>query len=203
MKRSVRPTAGPPHPDRRRLLKAAMVAAPLMALPLALPGCARASESREVIDLRVRHALDRLYASVPGARELMGQAKGVLVIPGITKAGLLVGGMYGEGSLSVNGSVVGYYSVGAASFGIQAGVQKFDQALFFMTTAALEKFRRSQGWEMGAEAEITTPEDALATSVTTTTAQSPVISVTFGQEGLMAGISLEGAKYTRIGGPGS
>ncbi len=202
MTRPTRPSA-PPDPARRRLLAAGLAAAPLLALPLALPGCARASESREVIDLKVRHALERLYSSVPGARELMSRAKGVLVVPGITKAGLLVGGMYGEGSLSVNGSVVGYYSVGGASFGLQIGAQKFDQALFFMTTAALEKFRRSTGWELGADAEITTPEDALATGFSTTTAQAPVISVTFGQEGLMAGVSLEGAKYTRIGGPGS
>lgn len=187
-----------PTLTRRRALRA--FAAALVAGPLALAAAApaQATEAAEVIDLRVKHARERLAETVPGARELLSRAKGVLIVPGITKAGLLVGGAYGEGALQVNGATVGYYSVGAASFGLQAGAQRFDQALFFMTTSALERFRRSEGWEIGADAEVTVPDKGLSTGLTTTTARNPVIAVTFGQEGLMAGVSLEGAKYTRI-----
>lgn len=183
-------------PTRRGAL--ALLAGALLALPLLGPAPAGATEEADVIDLRVKHAIDRLQRSVPGATELMNRAKGVLIVPGITKAGLLVGGAYGEGALLVNGATVGYYSLASASVGLQAGVQKFDQALFFMTTAALEKFRRSKGWELGADAEVVVPDQGLSTGLTTTTAQAPVIAVTFGQGGLMAGVSLEGAKYTRI-----
>lgn len=187
-----------PTLTRRRALRAC--AAALLAAPLALlaGAPAQATEAAEVIDLRVRHARARLVETVSGARELLSHAKGVLIVPGITKAGLLVGGAYGEGALQVNGTTVGYYSVGTASFGLQAGAQRFDQALVFMTTPALERFRRSEGWEIGADAEVTVPDKGLSTSLTTTTARNPVIVVTFGQQGLMAGVSLEGAKYTRI-----
>ena len=185
--------------SRRRLLGAGLTAAALAAAPLALtPAPARAAEAADVIDLRVRHSLATLTASVPGASELLSRAKGVLIVPGITKAGLLVGGMYGEGALKIGDRTVGYYSVGAASIGLQAGAQKFDQALFFMTTGALENFRRSEGWEVGADAEITAMDANLASTITTRTAQHPVLSVVYGQKGLMAGVSLEGAKYTKL-----
>ncbi|MDF2234374.1 YSC84-related protein [Albimonas sp. CAU 1670] len=186
-----------PDPLRRRLLGAGLAAAALAAV--AMPsGPARAADPADVIDLRVQHSIDDLMNSVAGARELMSRAKGVLIMPSITKAGLLVGGMYGEGALRIGGQSVGYYSVGAASIGLQAGVQKFDQALFFMTTAALENFRRSSGWELAADAEVTAMNNNLAGTVTSRTTQHPVIAVIYGQEGLMAGVSLEGAKYTKL-----
>jgi lipid-binding SYLF domain-containing protein len=119
-------------------------------------------------------------------------------MPEITKAGLLLGGSYGEGALRVNGTTVGYWSVAAASFGLQAGVQKTSQALFFMTTNALERFRRADGWELGAGAEVTVPKDGLTLEVNTTVTNKPVIAMTFGQDGFMAGVSFEGAKYSPI-----
>ena len=183
-------------PDRRRLLGAGLAAAALAAAAPLAP--ARAADPADVIDLRVDHSIDDLMSSVNGARELMSRAKGVLVMPAITKAGLLVGGMYGEGALRIGGQSVGYYSVGAASIGLQAGVQKFDQALFFMTTAALENFRRSSGWELAADAEVTAMNNNLAGTITSRTTQHPIIAVIYGQEGLMAGVSLEGAKYSKL-----
>ena len=175
---------------------AALAAAPLAA---PLPAAARArTEEGQVLDLKVNQALERLYRNAPDARELASRAKGVLVIPDITKAGFLLGGAYGEGALRVNEATVGYYSMAAASFGFQAGVQTYDLALFFMTTAALERFRRSDGWEMGADAEVVVSRDGLAGSLNTTTAQKPVIAIVFGQQGLMAGVSLAGGKYSPI-----
>ncbi|SDX83502.1 Las17-binding protein actin regulator [Albimonas donghaensis] len=193
-----KPGRAAPRATRRGAL-AAFCAAAIMAVgACAMPGHVAAAEDSEVIDLRVTHAEKRMMANVSGARELMSRAKGVLIIPGITKAGLLIGGAYGEGSLKIGEATVGYYSMAAGSFGFQAGVQKFDQALFFMTTGALEKFRRSSGWEMGADAEVVTIDDGMAASLKTTTSQAPVISVVFGQEGLMAGVTLGGAKYTKL-----
>lgn len=184
-----------PDPIRRRLLGAGLAAAALALAPLAP---AQAADPADVIDLRVQHSIDDLLASVNGAGELMSRAKGMLIMPSITKAGLLVGGMYGEGALRIGGASVGYYSVGAASIGLQAGVQKFDQALFFMTTSALENFRRSSGWELAADAEVTAMNNNLAGTITSRTTQHPIIAVIYGQEGLMAGVSLEGAKYSKL-----
>ncbi|MEO0682296.1 MAG: lipid-binding SYLF domain-containing protein [Pseudomonadota bacterium] len=183
--------------DARR--RAALLAAAAAAASAALPAWAtRAGEDGQVIDLKVDLAMKRLKQNVAGASELLERAKGVLVTPDVTEASFLLGGAYGEGALRLNGATVAFYSLAKGSFGFQAGAQKFDQALFFMTTSALERFRRSEGWELEAEAEVTTPEDGLVAALDTTTSRNPVISVTWGQTGLLAGVSLGGAKFTRI-----
>lgn len=179
---------------RRRAL------AGLAALPAAtLLGAAQArAADATVIEARADRALNVLYNRVRGSKELAQRAKGVLIMPEIAKAGFLVGGAYGEGALRVNGATVGYFSLAAASFGFQAGIQKTSQALFFMTTDALERFRRADGWELGAGAEVTVPTEGINLEVNTTVTNRPVIAITFGQEGLMAGVSFEGAKYSRV-----
>lgn len=179
------------RPTRRAVLAASAVAA---AMPLA---AARASSARE-IDEDVDYALERLYATTQGARELGARARGVLIMPDVVKGGLIVGGSYGEGALRIDGVTVDYYSVAAASVGYQIGVQTTSHALFFMTEAALDNFRRSKGWELGADAEFTVPGDGISLNLDSTTAKSAVIAIIFAQDGLLAGASLEGAKYTRI-----
>ena len=156
------------------------------------------AEQREVIDTRVRLAMEELRATVPGAAELLDQSRGVLIMPNIVKGGLILGGAYGEGALLVGGETVGYYALAAASLGFQLGVQSTKQALIFMTDAALEKFRTSQGWQAGVDAEVTVPGDGLSAQLKTASREAPVIAIVFGQDGLMAGASVEGAKYSPI-----
>jgi lipid-binding SYLF domain-containing protein len=183
----------------RRILAAVMLAlAPAAALsPAVLPAPA-AAEDAEVLELKATKAFETLFAQVPGARELAREAEGVLMMPEITKAGLIVGGAYGEGVLRVNGTTVDYYSVAAASIGLQAGAQRSSQAIFFMTTGALERFRRADGWTISADAEVTLPPEGRAANLSSQTAQQPVVAVTFGQSGILAGVSMAGAKYSRI-----
>jgi lipid-binding SYLF domain-containing protein len=179
---------------RRRAL-VGLTALPAAAVMFAAP--ARAADAA-ALEKRTDRALNVLHGSVRGSRELAQRAKGMLIMTEITKAGFLVGGAYGEGALRVNGATVGYFSLAAASFGFQAGVQQTSQALFFMTTDALERFRRADGWELGAGAEVTVPTDGLNLELNTTITNRPVIAMTFGQEGFMAGVSFEGAKYSQI-----
>lgn len=167
------------------------------AFAAALPFGASAATARE-IDEDVDHALDKLYATTPGARELGARARGILIMPDVVKGGLIIGGSYGEGALRIGGVTTDYYSVAAASVGYQVGVQTTSHALFFMTEDALQDFRRSKGWELGADAEFTVPGDGISLNLDSTTAKSPVIAIIFAQDGLLAGASLEGAKYTRI-----
>ena len=91
-----------------------------------------------------------------------------------------------------------YYSFASASVGFLAGLQTSSHVLFFLTEAALEKFRRTDGWEIGADAEVTFPNAGLVAQINSTTAQSPVIGIVFGQDGFLAGIGLEGGKYSRL-----
>jgi len=183
---------------RRRALGALAATAVLTA---ALP--ARAEEAG-VIDARVNLALGKLWAQVPGSRELTTQAKGVLVMPSVLKGGFIVGGAYGEGALRLNDGTgsyqtsAAYYSVGAASVGLQVGVQSTSHVLIFLTDDALDKFRRADGWQIGADAEVTIPDKGANIGIDSTSYEKPVIAIVFGEDGLLIGASLEGAKYSPI-----
>ncbi|TVQ58349.1 MAG: twin-arginine translocation pathway signal [Rhodobacteraceae bacterium] len=176
-----------PMPTRRGFLAGATLA------PLAGPALASAE-----IEARVDRALREMRARVAGAAELEGQAKGLLMMPNIIKGGLIFGGAYGEGALRVGGVTEGYYSFAAATFGFQLGVQRIRYALFFMTDGALADFRRADGWTVGADAEVTFPGDGVNLQLSSQTQRRPVIGVVFGQDGLMAGASFQGAKFSRI-----
>jgi lipid-binding SYLF domain-containing protein len=150
------------------------------------------------IDRDVNAALDKLYSREPAAKALAAQAKGILVFPSIVKGGLIIGGQYGEGALRVKGKTAGYYSNVAASYGLQAGVQKFGYALFFMTDSALKYLENSEGWEIGVGPSVVIVDEGIAKSLTTTTAKSDIYAFFFDQKGLMAGIGLQGTKITKI-----
>jgi lipid-binding SYLF domain-containing protein len=150
------------------------------------------------LDREVDSALTTLFAKSESAKVLAEKAKAILVFPAITKAGFIVGGQYGQGALRENGKTVGYYSSVAASYGLQAGIQKFGYALFFMTDSARQYLDRSDGWEIGAGPSIVVVDVGAAGSLTTTTAKSDVYAFFFSQKGLMAGIGLQGTKITKI-----
>jgi lipid-binding SYLF domain-containing protein len=160
--------------------------------------------SRAVIDNRVQVALGQMYAQMPQTRDLASRAVGMLVMPSVMKGGFILGGAYGEGALltggvqTLDGPPAGYYSVAAASVGFQIGVQTTGHALFFMTQDSLDRFQRKDGWEIGADAEVTFPDAGLAWQLNSTLMNKPVIGVVFGQDGLLIGASIEGAKYSRI-----
>jgi len=150
------------------------------------------------IDRDVDSALLKLYEKTPAAKELAKVAKGILVFPDIVKGGLIIGGQYGEGALRIDGKTVGYYSSVAASYGLQAGVQSFGYALFFITDNALDYLKKSEGWEIGVGPSIVIVDEGVAKSLTTTTAKSDIYAFFFDQKGLMAGLGLQGSKITRL-----
>ena len=161
------------------------------------PNQACAASAAE-IDRNVDAALKTLFDKSESARALAEKAKGVLVFPAIVKAGFIVGGQYGEGALRESGKTVGYYNSVAASYGLQAGIQKFGYALFFMSDSALKWIDKSDGWEIGTGPSIVIVDVGAAGSLTTTTAKSDIYAFFFSQKGLMAGIGLQGTKVTRI-----
>ena len=121
-----------------------------------------------------------------------------LIIPRITKAGLMLGGAYGEGVLRINEAPVDYYSLASASYGLQIGAQQYSNIIFFMTEEALQKFRVTDGWELGADAEVVFRDKGYSIGVSSKTISKPVYAVVFDQKGLLAGTSLVGAKYSRL-----
>lgn len=153
---------------------------------------------RQEIDRDVDKALAELYQTVPGANELGARAQGILVIPKIRKVGFFASGAYGEGALMIGPAKVDYYSLSAVGLGLTFGATEFNQALFFLTSQALEDFRVADGWELGADAAVVFQKDGAAAGVTSTQINRPIQEVVFGQRGLIADASLAGAKYSRI-----
>lgn len=144
-------------------------------------------------------ALQRLYATNPEARQLAKRAKGILVFPSIVKAGFVVGAQYGSGgTLFKNGRAASYYNIVAGSYGLQAGVQSFSYAMFFMDNDSLNYLNRSEGWEVGVGPSVVVVDTGMAKSLTTTTAKSGVYAFIYGQQGLMAGLGVQGSKISRI-----
>jgi lipid-binding SYLF domain-containing protein len=178
-------------------VKFAMLFVLSLLLTAAAPQEAVAATAVE-INAEVDAALVRFYEEVPAAKELAKKAKGILIFPKVVKAGFGVGGEYGEGALRVGGKSVAYYNTAAASIGLQIGVQSRAEVLMFMTQEALDRFRASDGWEVGVDGSVTVVKTGVAGEIDTTTLSDPVIGFIFGEQGLMANLSLEGAKITRM-----
>ena len=159
---------------------------------------AEKSTAASKIDREVDAALKNLYATSPVARSLRSKAKAILVFPAIVKGGFVVGAQVGEGALRKEGRTVGYYRTVAASYGLQAGIQKFGYAMFLMNDNALAYLGRSAGWEIGVGPSVVVVDAGMAKSLTTTTLREDVYAIVFNQKGLMAGIGLQGSKITHF-----
>jgi len=149
------------------------------------------------IDGNVDAALASLYQQYPKARELAETAKGVLVFPKIIKGGFIVGAQAGGGALRKDGKTADYYSSFALSYGLQAGVQWFGYAMYFMSDSALGYLDKSGGWEIGPGPSIVVLDKGAATSLTTSSLKEDIYVIFFDQKGLMAGIGLQGTKITK------
>jgi lipid-binding SYLF domain-containing protein len=134
--------------------------------------------------------LNKLYKTEPKAKELGAKAKAILVFPRIYKAGFMFGAQYGEGALRRGGKTVGYYNSVAASYGLQAGVQAFGYALFFMN--------KSEGLELGVGPSIVVVDSGMAKTMTTSTITQDIYAFIFDQKGLMGGLGLQGSKLSKI-----
>ncbi len=181
-----------------RFPRRALLTGAAATMTLAACGNGVGSSGAATIDSRVNSSLSFLENQYPGTRDLRDKSVGMLVMPLITEASFGFGGAYGKGALLVDEITVDYYSATEASFGIQVGAQQFSHVLYFMTEPALAEFRASPGWQAGANIQYVFNADGNNLSADTTTATSPVIAVIFGQAGLMAGVNVEGTKYTRI-----
>jgi len=157
-----------------------------------------AAASAAEIERSVNSAVKKLAAKNPWTKDLADKAKGVLIFPNVVKGGFMVGGQYGEGALRKHSKTVAYYNTVSASYGLQAGLQKYGYALFFMTDSALDYLNRSDGWELGTGPSVVIVDKGMAGGISTTTASSDVYAFFFDQQGLMAGLGLQGTKITKI-----
>jgi lipid-binding SYLF domain-containing protein len=143
-------------------------------------------------------ALKQLDDSVPLAKELGPRAHAILVFPKVTKAGLGIGGQYGEGALLKGGTAVAYYKTTGASLGLQAGGQQYGYAMVFMNATALAQLDNKDGFEVGVGPSVVVVDEGMAKTTTTNTLKDDIYAFVFGQKGLMAGLGIQGNKITKI-----
>src|SRR3972149_3929353 len=166
-------------------------------LGFAPAGISHAKTAKE-IDAGVDASVERFHKEVKGAEEFLKSAKGVLVLPGVIKGGLVIGGEYAEEALGIDGKTVDYYSTASASYGFQLGGQKKDIILVFMQEEALNKFRESSGWKAGVDGAVALVNLGAAASLDTAKMKEPIVGFVFGQKGLMYNLTLEGSKFTKL-----
>lgn len=143
-------------------------------------------------------ALQKLYRVNPIASDIAKRSKAILVFPNIIKAGLIFGGAYGEGVLMKNSAVVDYYNSVSGSWGLQAGAQSYGYAVFLMTDEAVRYLDQSNGWEIGVGPTVVLVNEGVAKNLSTSTLKESAYAFIFDQQGLMASLSIEGTKISRI-----
>lgn len=161
-------------------------------------GATSVGNRRAEIDANARTSLARLAKDVPGSQELLQKASGVLVFPSVIAAGLGIGGQFGEGALRVGNTFVDHYNLASLSVGLQIGAQSKALYFLFMTQEALDKFRKSEGWSAGADASVAVLRMGANGSIDVTSATGPVLAFALTNAGLMANLTVEGTKITRL-----
>ena len=182
---------------RKMLLALGFAAA--AALPLSIAAIDRANAATaEDLDRDANQALQTLYRTNPTAEAISHKARAILIFPNIVKAGLVFGGAYGEGELQQGSKVDGYYNSVTASWGFQAGAQSYGYVVFLMTKKAVNYVHSTHGWEIGVGPTVVVVDQGVAKNLSTSTLKDDAYAFIFSQQGLMAGISLEGTKVSRI-----
>lgn len=176
----------------------------LAAVLMLVAGCTTTTGAGDPVSRRVAlessvdDALNSLFQQVEGSRELVAQARGVLVFPNVLEAGFMFAASRGQGALRVGGETASFHATTSGSFGLQAGAQSTAVYMLFMTDEALSRFQKSSGWTAGVDASVTVMSVGASAQMTTATVQQPVIGYVLSNRGLMAGISLDGARITRL-----
>ena len=157
------------------------------------------AKTAEVIDVQADTALINFSKEVQGSQSFLDKnAKGYLIFPEVLKAGVGIGGEYGEGVLRVNGKSVQYYSTASASIGLQFGVQSKSILVAFLTEKALLDFQKSAGWKVGVDGSVALVQWGAGKDISNTTFSQPVIGFIYGNKGLMYNLTIEGSKFTKI-----
>lgn len=180
--------------DRRHVLGGLAVTA---LTTVGLPQTSEAASAAE-IDQGVNRTLHEFMGQIRGSRELLDKSAAVLVFPTVLKAGMGIGGEYGEGALLVRGRTYGYYNTVAASIGFQLGAQARSVIIVFMTQAALDGFRRVAGWKVGIDGSVALVTVGVGGSIDTSKIASPIVGFIFDGKGLMYNLTLEGSKISKI-----
>ena len=175
----------------RRLLLAALVLLPAMAVHAEDPPLVRAENSVRVLK-EIMEAPDK---SIPA--DLLKEAHAIAVIPDMVKAGFIFGGRRGEGLISVKSpdgtwSNPSFISLTGGSVGFQAGVSSTDVILVFRTQRGVDSIVNGT-FTLGADAAAAAgPVGRTATASTDSQFKAEIYSYSRSR-GLFAGVALDGS----------
>lgn len=165
----------------------------MLLAPLALQAA-----TKDVIDNQVKKTLKEFFKTNPQYDSLADKAYGFLVFPSISKAGLIVGGEYGEGALIRESKVVDYYSTMSATFGLQIGAEVHTEIIMFMHKESFDKFQAGDGLSVGVEGSLAVMNRGEAKVLNTNTVDGSVLVFVYGNQGFMGNLSVAGSKYTKL-----
>lgn len=165
---------------------------------IALPAQRSHAASGPDIEVSVHATLDQFFHQIRHSHDLASKATAVLVFPSVVKAGIGLGGEYGEGELLIRGQPAGFYNIASASVGFQLGAQARTVIIMFMTDDALGQFQRTDGFKVGVDGSIAVIAIGADGAIDTNSITKPVIGFIFDQKGLMYNLTLEGTKISRI-----
>lgn len=170
----------------------------LVALTALLGACSSMEWSATRIDQEADDSLQTFKQQIKGSEIFLDQAAGYLVFPRVLRAGLGIGAETGEGVLRVGGKTVDYMRITSGSIGLQAGAQARSIVIAFMTQSSLNQFRNSNGWRVGIDGSVALIDVGAGKTIDTQTVRDPVVGFIFGSAGLMANLTLDGTRFTRI-----
>jgi len=180
-------------------MNALILRSALLVIVFSLAGVPSSHAASKVeINAKVKATLTTFYSQVKSGKELARKAEAILVFPDVFKAGIGIGGEYGEGALLIHNKTSGYYSTAAASIGFQLGAQVKSQIIMFMTRRALKGFRNSDGWKAGVDGSVALITVGTGGDIDTNTVKDPIIGFIFSNKGLMYNLTFEGSKITRL-----
>jgi lipid-binding SYLF domain-containing protein len=190
--------------ERRKNMRV-MVLPLMVALCLGLQACAKAprtlsekDEQRAEIRAMANQTLDQVYQQHPGARAKVQSAAGYAVFTDTGLKAMFGGGAHGKGVAIDNATQQAtYMKMLELQPGLGLGVEKFRVVFIFATPAAFNKFVTS-GWEFGANAMAAAKTATKGAGARTGASLSPDVTMyQLTEKGLIVGISITGAKYTR------
>ena len=181
---------------RRQVVK--LFGLSVIATALSLLALQAISATAEELNRDSAQTLQALYKVNPSAAAVARSAKAILVFPKVIKAGLVFGGSYGEGVLMKGGRVTDYFNTVSASWGWQIGAESYAYVVYLMSDKAVKYLEESQGWEFGVGPNVVIVDEGMAKNLSTTSLRDDAYAFVTDQEGLMASLSFEGTKISRI-----
>jgi lipid-binding SYLF domain-containing protein len=169
----------------------------LVALLLSFTTMASAKTAKD-LDHDANMAINKFLEENKSADAFLVKAKAFLVFPSVKEVGMFIGGKYGEGVLRVGRTTKGYYSMTAASIGMQMGAQEYSMIIAFNSDVELNKFLLGEEeWETEVDGKIAVAEWNSKEELDVEY-NDPMVAFVFDSKGLMGSFSMEGTKFKKL-----